>query len=131
MWTCKYGHDVCGLCKSRLVCKGQDSNSPNPSLYCCCFFFCNLFHFVYFNSWNWWCFDLIWPFENKYLNHEQPRLSVSPLQNAYACHVSYICIYLITINYLIKNNVLPTHLSHGLDHYLILNILALKELQFT
>jgi hypothetical protein len=54
----KYGHDVCDLCKSRLVCKGQDLQGSRFKLpqsiiiLFLVFFFCNLFHFVYFNSWN-------------------------------------------------------------------------------
>jgi hypothetical protein len=56
-------------------------------------------------------------------NTEQSRLPIGHLQNENDCHVSYISIYLIAIQYLIRDNVLPTHLSYAipLDHHLILS----------
>jgi hypothetical protein len=75
------------------------------------FCFCNFFHFVSLCS-----------------NIEQPRSSINHLQTENDHQVSYISIYLIAIQSLINDNVLPTHLSYvALDCHLILNALVLKE----
>jgi hypothetical protein len=85
--------------------RSLNTKVQNPQIHLLFSFFCNFFHLV-----------SLCP------NTKQPRSPINHLQNENERHVSYISIYLIAIQSLMRYNVLPTHLSYAaLDCHLILS----------